>query len=637
MLLIKCGFNRRSLKVYNELMKNGIISLFILLLLQACSPQSHRPPESGDPQAKAKQLLNEAQYQLAIEEYARLIKAYPDKSIYYRLKTAEALIPANRLDEADELLKAVTPKPENNHDVALKIILTARLALKKDKLERAFSILSEDLPEATPAYIYAQRHEIRALIYERQLNFINAVKERLKFNDYLNDHRSIEDNSLRIWENLSKIEIATLEESRLTGPRGLSSWIELAIINRTLITNPTVLRRSLRSWQDEYPSHPANFTITERLLVNSRIYNLQPQQIALLLPFKGPYAKVSEAIRDGFLTAWHHSDEHKPLIKFYDANALNIEQLYLRAVDEGADFVVGPLQKAAIKKLTESQNLPITTLALNHLQSGLEQVSINEDAVLPNLIQFGLSPEDEARQIAEKAFFDGHNKALIITPNDEWGQRLYAAFSEVWLMLGGAILEWIHYAPKTRDYSNPVKRLLNIDRSEYRARLLRQKLNRKLESESRLRQDADLIVMAAPPLSARQIVPQFRFHKAENIPVYATSHIFTGNINQQADVDMNGVMFTDIPWILHEGDQGASIQSVVNDNFRAYESAYRRLYALGVDAFNLIPHLSRLMLQENTGFSGQTGELSISKEGVISRKLLWGKMINGKPVLLKAP
>ncbi len=618
-------------------MKHTIISLLIILLLPACAPKVQRPSVLGESEANAQRLFNEGQYQAALEEYARLAKAYRDKSVFYRLKVAEILILTGRLNEADPLLQSIRPKADSSHDVALRIILSARLALKRGNLEQAASILAEHLPEATPAYIHAQRHEISALIHAREMRFIDEVKERLKLNEYLNDHRRIENNSLKIWESLSKIDAATLDKSRLTGHRALSSWIELAIINRTLITKPTVLRRSLRSWQDEYPSHPANFSITRQMLISSQRYHLQPEQIALLLPFQGGYAKASVAIRDGFLAAWYQSDAHKPRIKLYDTHSLDIEQLYFKALDEGADLVVGPLQKAAIKKLTTSTKLPVTTLALNSLQSHPDHPTINKEAGLPDLIQFGLAPEDEARQIAKRAFFDGHNKALIIIPNNEWGERLYTAFAEVWLMLGGRMLERIDYDPQSQDYANPVKQLLNVDRSEYRARLLRQKLNRKLKSESRLRQDADLIVMVAAPSSARQIVPQLRFHKAENIPVYATSHVFTGNINQQADADMDGVMFVDIPWIWHEGGQATAIQSIVDDNFPATQSAYRRLYALGVDAFNLIPHLSRLPGDENARFSGETGQLRISREGVISRTLLWGKMMNGKPVLLKTP
>lgn len=360
---------------------------------------------------------------------------------------------------------------------------------------------------------------------------------------------------------------------------------------------------------------------------------LQPQQIALLLPFRGGYRKAAEAVRDGFIAAWHDAGDYKPALRIYDANALNVEQMYAQAVAEGADFVVGPLEKQAIKELAKLTELPVPVLALNQAPAGPGEKPAGP-GVLPSLMQFGLSPEDEARQVAQRARLDGRGRALVIVPNDPWGQRLHRAFRDAWLPLGGRVLERISYDPQGKDYSLPVRRLLNIDASEERARRLRRKLNVALRSEARLRQDADLIFMAAFPVAARQLVPQFRFHKAEGLPVYATSHVFTGAVNPQADADMNEVMFADLPWILLPRAGASSLRGLVNEHFQA-SSAYRRLHALGVDAFHLIPHLPRLAVDGAASFAGATGLLSMAGDGMINRQLLWSRIVNGKPELLR--
>lgn len=360
---------------------------------------------------------------------------------------------------------------------------------------------------------------------------------------------------------------------------------------------------------------------------------LQPRQIALLLPFRGGYRKAAEAVRDGFIAAWHDAGDYKPALRIYDANALNVEQMYAQAVAEGADFVVGPLEKQAIKELAKLTELPVPVLALNQAPAGPGEKPAGP-GVLPSLMQFGLSPEDEARQVAQRARLDGRGRALVIVPNDPWGQRLHRAFRDAWLPLGGRVLERISYDPQGKDYSLPVRRLLNIDASEERARRLRRKLNVALRSEARLRQDADLIFMAAFPVAARQLVPQFRFHKAEGLPVYATSHVFTGAVNPQADADMNEVMFADLPWILLPRAGASSLRALVNEHFQA-ASAYRRLHALGVDAFHLIPHLPRLAVDGAASFAGATGLLSMARDGMINRQLLWSRIVDGKPELLR--
>lgn len=361
---------------------------------------------------------------------------------------------------------------------------------------------------------------------------------------------------------------------------------------------------------------------------------LQPQKIALLLPFRGGYRKAAEAVRDGFIVAWHDADDYKPALRIYDANALNVEQIYAQAVAEGADFVVGPLEKQAVEELAKLTDLPVPVLALNQTQAGSGEKPAAGSGVLPSLMQFGLSPEGEARQVAQRAWLDGRGKALVIVPSDPWGQRLHRAFRDAWLPLGGRVLERVSYDPQSKDYSLPVRRLLNIDASEERARRLRRKLNVALRSEARLRQDADMIFMAAFPVAARQLVPQFRFHKAEGLPVYATSHVFTGSVNPQADADMNEIMFADLPWILLPRAGASSLRALVDEHFQA-SSAYRRLHALGVDAFRLIPHLPRLALDGAASFAGATGLLTMAGDGRINRQLLWSRIVNGEPELLR--
>ena len=86
--------------------------------------------------------------------------------------------------------------------------------------------------------------------------------------------------------------------------------------------------------------------------------------------------------------------------------------------------------------------------------------------------------------------------------------------------------------------------------------------------------------------------------------------------------------------MLFRRQDSPSIKPLIIDNFQADTSVYQRLYALGVDAFHLIPHLSRLAFEEDAGFRGETGLLSMSDDGRIKRKLPWGKFISGKPELI---
>ena len=348
----------------------------------------------------------------------------------------------------------------------------------------------------------------------------------------------------------------------------------------------------------------------------------------MLLPLSGKYQKSSTAIRDGFLAAWYLDNLQKSEVKIYDANSLNIRDVYQQAVADGVEYVVGPLEKEAVNQLADYGELPVQVLALNR------QDLNSEESVNKKLMEFGLSPEDEAIQVAEAAMSDGHRLALVITPNIPWGDRIADAFKKRWLELGGGILEQGHFETNTKDFGAPVKELLNIDSSEQRGKELRSKLNIKINNVTRRREDADFIFTAAVPGDARQLFPQFRFHRAGDLPVYSTSHIFTGIVDSAKDTDLNGVMFIDMPWILDTTRQLSIIQDALNRNWSQEKSQYRRLYALGIDAYRLIPEMGRLSVEKNSYLNGETGDLTIGTNNIVKRQLRRAQFIEGKPVPL---
>ena len=163
---------------------------------------------------------------------------------------------------------------------------------------------------------------------------------------------------------------------------------------------------------------------------------LHPPQIALLLPFRGGYRKAAEAVRDGFIAAWHSAGDYKPALKIYDANALNVEQIYAQAVAEGADFVVGPLEKQAIEELAKLTDLPVPVLALNQAPAGRGEKPAGSHGVLPNLMQFGLSPEGEAPASGAKGPVGRARQGLGHRPQRSLGATVASGLSRRLVALG---------------------------------------------------------------------------------------------------------------------------------------------------------------------------------------------------------
>ncbi len=611
-----------------------VLFLTLLVLLCGCGMPMTRPAVGNDPAMAAKRMLAAGRHTAAAEEYLRLAKLYPKSLRLYQLRAAAAWLQAGESAEAMKLLAMTAVDADEPEAAALKTILLARLALKNAQAQDALDELAQPFSPKVSDTLEAERYLIRAEAQVALKNYLGAVRERLRLQDYLQQDAARRQNLEALWRALNSIRPERLQALRDSSDEQMRSWIELALINQAHLFKPELLQQALRSWQEQYPQHPALPVITQQMLALSRQYKLHPQEIAVLLPSSGKYQRAAHAIRDGFLAAWYAAADYQPNIQFYDANALNIRTSYQRALDNGADFIVGPLEKQAIQSLAAAGDITVPTLALNRIDEMTAVGKEGLDSKLLNLVQFGLSPDDEARQIAQRGIFDGHHQALVITPDTDWGGRLYRAFREEWAAYGGTVLEHVTYAADSGDYRTPVKRLLNIDSSERRAIILRQRLGRRLISESRLREDADMIFVAATPVAARQLVPQLRFFRAADLALYSSSHAYGGKEDPRADRDMDGVMFLDMPWLLDKGQQGSQLQEIINQHWSADTSLYRRLYALGIDAFQVIPELGRLALQQHSRHAGKTGELYMTEAGHLLRRLLWAKFAKGRPRLL---
>jgi len=305
-----------------------------------------------------------------------------------------------------------------------------------------------------------------------------------------------------------------------------------------------------------------------------------------------------------------------PTVNVIDTSNGDIVALYQQAVANGADFVVGPLTKSDLQTLTAKGELSVPTLALNTLDNGAGAVH--------NLYQFGLSPQDEAEQAAVRAKQAGHSRALVIAPAGAWGQGIAQAFEKRWQSLGGTIVDTYAFIPKG-DLNNGVRKLLAASAASKNA-----------PNRSRFvptsRSDFDVIFMAAFPSDARQIKPLLVYYNVGNTPVYATSLIYSGTPSPVADSDLNGVEFSDMPWILGpDMPQWSAMRDRMKTLWGASYDASPRLYAFGVDAYHLTYTLNKIAGSSGT-IPGATGTLSIDANQQVKRQLKWAKMENGVPI-----
>lgn len=610
-----------------------------ICVLFGCAPQqiTRKQSPSEGPATRAESLFQAADYEAAGEEYLRLAdSAEPAQAEQFRLHAADAFQRAGILERVRQILSIPAPSKSDRSLRAWRSLLQAEIALQDQHIEDALAFLqrtsSEDLPQSHRARYY----QAEAQAFHHTKRFLDEAIARVALEPLLDDIDEIVENRFRIWDALSATSTSALNRRLASADGTLAGWLELAILAQTQLHRSNAFSFSVASWESRYQNHPAAESIVPELLQLSKELAVNPRQIALLLPLNGRFSAAGAAVRDGFLAAWYTARAPgKPEIRVYDAQVSNIASAYELAVGEGANVIVGPLEKAAVDALAARGVLPVTTLALN--QSSIEEderITEADQHLHTRLYQFGLPPEDEARQVAERAWFDGRVRALAITPKGSWGERVYEAFEEHWRRLGGEVLEHDEYSSTTSDYATPVKSLLNIDGSELRASELRKLLRTDVKAEPRRRQDADFVFMPAYPTQARQLRPQLDFHRAVDLPAYSLSYAYTGFVDPERDGDMNGVAFGDMPWILSPAVETDPAYTAVIRNWNSEFQAYARLFALGVDAYRLIPELGRLRVQRFARFDGVTGTLSMDEHGHLHRQLIWAKFVDGVPKLI---
>lgn len=611
----------------------GLTLSLALASCQATLPTRTAPAASAPPRLEAAQAAAASgQYVIAAREYERLARlaSVPERQDL-ALKSVEMLLKAAQLKEARERLAAIDVRGLDPNLVARKRILTARLASQEGRYQDALALLAraQQAPQLDPALI-AETYRARADTELALGRPVAAIKDLAARESYMADRGAIMANEQQIWQIAKGLDPATIarERAQSTDPL-VNGWLDLAKLFQEYDKEPPRLASALAQWKATYPAHPANQSILAAIPLPTRPLVGRVERIALLLPLTSEYALQAQALRDGFV-AMQAADATpgKPTVHVYDTgkDPAAAAGVYAQAVRDGAQFVVGPLGIDATDTLVKTTKLDVPTLLLSHTS-----VPISASAAV---FQFGLPPGQEARQAAERAFLDHKRMAAVLYPDNSFGTRMQTAFSDYWQRLGGTVVASQAYTLNLNDYTEPVKRLLDIDQSEQRRRLLEQTLGMRVHFEPRPRQDVDVIFLAADARHGRLIKPQLNYYRVAHIPVYSTSHIFSGHVNRIADLDLDGVRFGDMPWMLVAAGKIAALRAKLQGNWPYAHTPLDRLYALGIDAYAVIPQLDRLTLDSAARFRGVTSGLSVEPDGRLHRQLLWAKFRRGVPTLI---
>ncbi len=423
-------------------------------------------------------------------------------------------------------------------------------------------------------------------------------------------------------------------------------------------------------------SNPDGSWSRQQRLDNSQLVGgSHPAQIALLLPLTSPLGHAAEAFQRGFMDA-HNRSYSRTSIHIYDTGSEHdlAALYYLSAINDGHQFVVGPLGKQAVDSLLIQQELLSPTLLIGQVPT---------DRVIANAWGISLSPEDEARAVARKALSSGLSHAAVLHRNNQWGSRISLAFRDAFEAEGGIVVSENRFQPGAGDSGSAIKHLLALNESEARHQALSNLLGHKLKFDSRRRTDMDFVFFAGNSKEARRVVPQLKFYRAHDLPVYGTSSVFSGKSDPVSDADLAGLIFPDIPWMLTGLDSEsysapkpsqASAQPATDPSAPTPLSAplsaegrtmlgldpatmpqaatpgqttpvpgsapslrsqsrelpyggspLDRLYALGQTAFDVIPHIASLTADPSINYPGKSMTVQVDDAGNLIRQFAWAQ------------
>lgn len=317
-----------------------------------------------------------------------------------------------------------------------------------------------------------------------------------------------------------------------------------------------------------------------------------PLKVAMLLPLSGSLSTAAKPVRDGYLAGYHAERRQRPTVTFYDS-ATGVGAAYEKAVADGADYVVGPLDREQVGSLFAQAELPVPVLALNR----------GNNAPHSGSVSFSLAPEDEGIAAAEYAIAHGARQVLVLAGADETLRRTAAAFRERMQARGGQVVDAINLGAGADVLADQLATAAGKGK-------------------------VDAIYFATRGDQARAAIPVINSQPAlANARRLAASQI-AGNPGKTAAESalLDGIVFPGESLAAQSLPGMPANPAVLTPTA---SGAAARLFAFGYDAWLITAYLEKLAGSPQQGLPGATGKLQLDGFGNILREPTWSVMRGG--------
>ncbi len=594
------------------IVRRGLPVLFCCTaaLIAGCA-QVGAPRQEAPDAVAADQAYSQGNFDAAARDFLALADAHPRDGAFYRLRAAEAYLQNGEIDAVARMLPNIRRRGLQGDEPIRYDLLAAEVALSRHDAAGALTRLHfSDAGLAAPLRMRAL--ELRARAQAAQGDALDSARTRADLDRLLGGNDRAQ-NEAQIVATLKSMNPEALrnEAAALQPGDPLRPWIDQALHANGGALPVVVL----------HPNQPVGTLIPQGAQPPQREGYVPARHIALLLPESGPLMAVAQPVRDGFFAAYFaDATPQRAPITVYDTGSTPADAVaaYRKAVVDGADRVVGPLARDAVSAVFAQGNLPVPVLALNQPDGA--------QTPPPGSAAFGLSPDTEAAQAAERMLQQGITHAVVITATEDWAERAALAFRAQFESRNGQILGEARVEDGEVNYSTMIRQTLASVPTSASAPALPGAAPAATTTPAAPMDTGIFISMR--PQQARLLLPQLKLAGYANVPVFATSHIYAGNYNPGLDRDLDGVQFCDAPW-LFDATLGLPRH---DDIVRALDSARGaggRLFAMGMDAYRLLPYMDWLAQHPDSYLPGATGQLAEDRLGRVQRLLTWAQFDNG--------
>ncbi len=572
------------------------IALLISLALSGCVPPStQRSPAEIAASQQADALVQQGKFDDAAQAYLALAQTSGNRD-HYQLLAAEAYRQEGQLDRAAPFLGEIRRQRLSGDELPRLDLLQAELALKQHDAARALQLTTQPNTSVPPA-LQLRLLELRSQAMQQTGDFWGAARSRVEMDSQLTGLDQTQ-NRKEIVSLLTKLGVEPLKQraAAMQPSDRMLPWV-----NEALAQLGVAVAHTAPSLEQEVG------TMIPGEGASVREGYKMPAHVALLLPATGNLAAASTAISEGFFAGYADATRNhapRPQIRTYDSGGTPAGAIkaYQQAVTDGAQLVIGPLTRGEVSALFGLPDLPVPLLALNH----------PDDKSLPanGVSEFGLLPETEGAQAADHMAEGGITTAYVIASSDDFAQRASKAFKAEMEARGGKVAGMANLAGSGVNYASTISGL-----------------GMPTDSGDASSTNNSGVFISMRPQQARLLLPQLKLARV-SLPVFGTSHIYGGVDDAGANRDLEGVEFCDAPW-LFDVQPGLPNHSDIASQLPSARGTSARLFAFGMDAWNLAPYVDWLRAHPGSYLPGASGQLTADQFGRVRRVLVWAKFQDG--------